>query len=356
MEGLYGETPDWMTPDEFKGNGCAIVSVFCEDKIVWSKAYGWFDLEKRKKATTDAIVCVGSISNCFAAVALLQLAEKGLLGLDEPIETYVPEIRQLIAKEGVAELITLRMLASHTSGLSAATKWDQAYTGGIDKWKERTLQSIPYLSFRYAPGDKFYYSPAGYALLCLAISRASGQSYFDYVEQHIFKLLALDNTFFAGEVLKLQDSLAIGLHKTEDGLSDEVALSALKGNGLNIPGEGIYSTVGDLSKFAAALMGVSPKGLVTSKSLDQLFSIHPPAREYGLGFMIENREHYNSEKIYQLIGHSSRITGYRAALFFNPESRMGVAMLRNVSCWRDSEYCPDIESLLYQLVVGMDAG
>jgi CubicO group peptidase (beta-lactamase class C family) len=353
-EKLYGEVPSWLAPEELKGIGSVVIVVFMGEEILWSKAYGWADLERRKRATTEIISRIGSISHCFAAVALLQLAEKGIIDLDEPVLRFLPEIEDLSEKSGSSTPITFRMLATHTSGLLSEPRSNQAGKGGFEGWEEKVLISIPHARFASPPGTRQRYSSFGYALLCLALSRAAEMSYTDLIEELVIQPLDLQNTSFSIDDPEMQDRLAIGYQKDKRGIiSSEQSLAELDGRGYKSASEGLFSTVGDLSRFAASLMNTD---LLSKGSLEELFTVQPPSSEYGTGFMIHEREPFGFEKTFNLIEHIAFMPGYRASLIFEPESKLGIAMIHNTNCVNNSLYNPDVDTLLFKLVVGMNRG
>jgi len=97
------------------GAGALSLAVFIGNEIVWSRGYGWADIENRIAATEFTIGRVGSISKSFTAVAMVQLAERGIIALDDPVAIYFPEIKGLVDTIGADTPVTFRMLASHTS-------------------------------------------------------------------------------------------------------------------------------------------------------------------------------------------------------------------------------------------------
>ena len=100
--------------------GCVSVAIFIRNEVIWAKGYGWADIEHRVAATERTIGRTGSISKSFTAVLMMQLAERGILDIDEPVETYFPEIKNLADPPADMRKITFRMLASHTAGSSAS--------------------------------------------------------------------------------------------------------------------------------------------------------------------------------------------------------------------------------------------
>ena len=114
------------------------------------------------------------------------------------------------------------------------------------------------------------------------------------------------------------------------------------GRGYKVPNGGIYSTVLDLAKFAAAVMGESPVEILSATSREQMLTPQAPAEAYGLGFQIRRRAGVTT------IGHGGSVAGYNAGLIFEPDSKIGISMLRTTS------YGPPLEDLLLALVATTD--
>jgi len=110
------------------------------------------------------------------------------------------------------------------------------------------------------------------------------------------------------------------------------------GRGYKVPNGGIYSTVGDLAKFAAAMMGESPVKILSPESREEMLTPQPPAGGYGLGFSLSERDGLKTA------GHGGSVAGYQAGLTFDLDTKIGVSMLRT------SGYRPDTNALLRKLV------
>jgi CubicO group peptidase (beta-lactamase class C family) len=320
--------------------GCVSVAVFIADEVIWSKGYGWADIENAVACSEETIGRTGSISKSFTAVLMLQLVERGLLALDDPVADDLPEIEGLADPPQGASPITFRMLASHTAGLDREPNLPGAASGSIYMWEEKVLESIPYTHFRTAPGTEYSYSNIGYGILGLATSRAAGVPFMTLMKELIFAPLDLSSSTFSVDAPELASRLAVGYERddqTGELTSEQPTLEHL-GRGYKVPNGGIYSTVGDLAKFAAAVLGVSDVQILSDESRAQMFTPQAPAEGYGLGFRIR------VEDGMKLVGHGGSVAGYNAGLLFDLESQIGVAMLRTTA------YDPPVASLVRQLV------
>lgn len=320
--------------------GCVSIAVFVGDEVVWSKGYGWADIENRVACTGETIGRTGSISKSFTAVLMMQLIEHGLFGLDDPVAGYFPEIENLADPPADMTPITFRMLAGHTAGLEREPRLEGAASGSIYLWEQKILESIPTTSFKTPPGTEYSYSNIGFGILGLASSRAAGEPFMELVEEQIFEPLDMSSSTFIINSPELWARLSVGYSRNRETgeVSADRATREHFGRGYKVPNGGIYSTVGDLAKFAAAMMGESPVEILSAASRAEVFTPQAPAEGYGLGFSIGEDEGF------VMVGHGGSVAGYNAGLVFDLESKFGVAMLRTTS------YNPPYRDLLRKLV------
>jgi CubicO group peptidase (beta-lactamase class C family) len=319
--------------------GCVSVAVFIGDEVVWSKGYGWADIENRVAATADTIGRTGSISKSFTAVAMVQLAERGILDLDDEVSTHFPEFENIASPQDGMEPITFRMLASHTSGLIREPRMIGAASGSIYQWEDKILESIPNTSLQTPPTTEYSYSNIGFGILGLASSRAANVPFMDLVTDQIFKPLGMSSSTFIIDTPELWARMSVGYSRNRAGeVSAEAATREHFGRGYKVPNGGIYSTVGDMAKFAAAMMGETSVQILSAESRDEMLTLQPPATGYGLGFNVREGE---GSKI---VGHGGSVAGYNADLAFDLTSKIGVAMLRTTS------YNPPTGPLLRRLM------
>jgi D-alanyl-D-alanine carboxypeptidase len=130
----------------------------------------------------DDVLRLGSVTKQFTAVAILQLVEAGKIKLDDDITTYVPELQTGGHK------ITLTHLLNHTSGLPSFTDQPEYPTAKYQAMPlSKMLAMIKDKPAHFAPGADWAYCNTGYWLLGAVIEKVSGQSYGDYVNEHIFQ-------------------------------------------------------------------------------------------------------------------------------------------------------------------------
>ena len=295
--------------------------------VVWARAFGWADRDRRIPAGVGSIYRTGSISKTVTAVAMMRAVERGFIDLDQPLSEIFPATARFPGAMAGAPVPTVRQFASHTSGLVREPDWDIAASGPIGIWQERVVESIPLSRFQNAPGVEYSYSNIGYGTLGLAVARAVGRPFMEFVEEDVFKPLGMtSSTFVIGP--ELAPRLTVGYVNRGDGNPDpEQPTREHAGRGYKVPNGGVYSTVGDLARFMGALQGRASPAILSDESVAEMSRVHTPEdpdNGYGLGVMIRT-----TDDGARLIGHSGSVAGYNAYMLFEPESGLGVVLLRN---------------------------
>ncbi|MFT3883366.1 MAG: serine hydrolase domain-containing protein [Gemmatales bacterium] len=240
-----------VADDKFSG----VVLLAKDGKPLFHKAYGYASLRFQVPNKLDTKFNLGSMNKMLTSVAICQLAEQGKLSFDDPIIKHLPDY----PNKTVAEKVTIHHLLTHTSGLGHY--WNEKFRAKMPTL--RTVSDFLPLfvdePLRFEPGERMFYSNAGFIVLGLIIEKVSGQTYYDYVRQHVCKIAGMNNTD-SYEVDLIVPNLAIGytFQSSLTGPSNKNAkpvrrenfyLHAVKGG----PAGGGYSTAEDLLAFAAAL-------------------------------------------------------------------------------------------------------
>lgn len=307
--------------------GGIVAGVAVDGDLVWAGAFGWADRERRLPMETSSVSRTGSISKPITAFLLLRLVEQGRVALDEPVVRHLPELRGLDDPEGHLEGVTFRRLASHQAGLIREPRLPDAATGPIEGWEAQLLRSIPATGFAQPPGTGTLYSNIGYGILGLALSRAAGRPFIELVEEEIFRPLGMTgSTFIVDETLAPR--LAAGYLRRGDGTVDGSAPAREhRGRGYKVPNGGVYATVADLARFAAAASGTSGLDLLPEGLRRELLEVQPPSdpdRGYAVGFSV--RVEADGQRI---VSHGGSVAGYTAHMAFDPDAGISVILLRN---------------------------
>jgi len=315
----------WLTDDLKKDgmHGSISVAIVRKGQVIWANAFGYSAPDEDSLADTGTIYRQCSITKTFTATILLQLVQEGKVGLDDPADKYIPELRDLQGYSGQYRF-TLRQLASHTSGLAREPTMKGANTGPVKQWENKLLACIPLTSFFGLPGYQFQYSNIGFALLGLALERATDVPFIQLVQDRILTPLHMDNTFFAVPDDK-RHHLAHGIENRTDGKIDtRFPMVQIAGMGYHVPSAGIWSTPSDLAKFLIALTQTGM--LLQPESLRAMLAVPIGGRNYGLGIMIlQNSRQWPMT----LIGHNGRDPGYTSQYAINPRNGDMIILMRN---------------------------
>lgn len=307
--------------------GSISAAIFMDDQLVWADAFGQANNEKGIQADTNTVYRAASISKTITAYLMMLLVQNGTIDLDEPVKKYLPEITTL-RHNGMLDKtdITFRQLASHTSGLAEEPELPTAASGPISEWEDKVISSLPTTNVNAVPGERYSYSNIGYAILGLALSRAAEKPFMELVHKMIFEPLKMTHSFFIipeGE----ENKVAAGYrwHPFKGIIDAEKAKVEHHGRGYKVPNGGVYTTPKDLARFLIAQCGNS--GLLAKKYTEMMQTIQTPeSKEYGYGFGYFIR---NSDKGIRMVEHDGGVAGYEAMMVFNPDSKIGVIMMRN---------------------------
>ncbi|MGV9311671.1 serine hydrolase domain-containing protein [Streptomyces sp. NPDC003691] len=216
---------------------------------VLTRSYGAADRERAIPNGPGTVFGLASVTKCFTGVAIAQLAARGRLDWHERLGAYTDRFPPAIAA------VTVHQLLTHTSGIGRPPlgggppqTWD-----GVEATVDNTLAVIAATPPRFAPGTRFGYSNDGYWLLGAVVAAVSGQSYYDYVREHVFAPAGMaDSDFLTRPAVRARAGVARPYWTQPSG--ERVDFTAHPACGfVGGPDGGAYSTAPDLLRFTAAL-------------------------------------------------------------------------------------------------------
>ncbi|WP_323789383.1 serine hydrolase domain-containing protein [Psychroserpens sp.] len=289
-----------------------------DGEILWESAIGYANKDEKQKFNLDTQVRTASIAKSMTAVAVMQLVAKGLIDLDKPIATYIPEFIQ----KGDIKITTKHVL-SHTSGISAyknskevENKTDfNSLKEAYDVFKDRKL--------RFEPGTEFFYTSYGYVVLGLLIENVSGMPYETYMQKNIWDTAGMINTGVEKFDVTRENASAL-YHKQNKGKLKKATPNNLSNR---IPGGGFYSTTTDVLLFGNALLNNT---LISEESLGlmtQHHSLEKVNNSYGFGFFLYGKQPNEGS----IFGHGGAQTGSSTQLFVVPSLKTVIAVMSNTS-------------------------
>ena len=314
--------------------GAAIVSQsdeFQSGETVFVNSYGMANLEHQVPHTRSTKFRIGSITKQFTAAAILQLQDRGLLDVQAPIATYLPDYPN-------GERITLHHLLTHTAGIPNLNDYLELIKQPITL--EDLIARFRDLPLDFEPGEQYRYSNSGYTLLTQVIEQVSGQSYADYLQTQLFTPLNLEDTGYE-HPLAVIDALANGYRFMGEGYQQAEYINTAVSAGAG----GLYSTLGDLVRWHQFLMNADkrPAGILSDAAITAMKSPQvamgedAPDLSYGYGLVIGKQG---------FIFHAGGINGFMTYLGSLPEQGITVAVLSNVENANPSLMAEDLLAIL----------
>lgn len=284
---------------EQKINGNILVAK--DGEILLNKGYGKADYEKDTSFTEDTKFLIGSNTKPITAIAIMQLHEKGLLNIKDPVSKYIPDQTR-------GDEITIKNLLNHTSGLQRDA--DVNFYNHISV--EELINKIKSQPLIFEPGTKHEYSNCNYTLLAYIIEKVSGETYGKYLEGNIFKPIGMKSTKAVASNKELT-CMSTGYYVSSSKLNKVVSkiynLSVFFGAG------NIYSTTKDLYLLDRALY---TEKLLSKETIDIMYE-----NGYGWGSGQLNG--------YEFIGHNGLLdNGYTSTFLRFTDDDLVVIALMNV--------------------------
>jgi CubicO group peptidase (beta-lactamase class C family) len=312
------------------------VGVAEKGRIRFIGGYGLADLENKVPVNEQTVFRIGSITKEFTAAAVLLLAERGKLSIDDPLQKYFPEFPR-------GGEVTLRHLLNHTSGIYNYTSLEDFYPA-VSRQDRSVADMVVYIStskplYEFDPGTAWSYSNSGYMLLGAIVEKVSGQPFERFLEANILDPLGLDDTSI-DDLAEIVPNRASGYDKNDDAPGGFINTSFISMHTPAAAGA-MRSTASDLLTWHQALLSgkllkpasvalmIQPGRLKDGRdsSLGKWGdrSSQAPPGEYGLGMMMAQRSGRRS------IGHGGSINGFNAWLLTFPDDQVTIVLLANTS-------------------------
>ncbi len=286
----------------------ASLAIVRDGHITKAQGYGFANLELRSPATKETVYEIGSTSKQFTATAIMMLVEEGKVRLDDTITKYFPEAPQAWRD------VTIRHLLTHTSGIQnhvAVPHWLDVFRTNLAfetaPSRDELLKMFFKLPLEFQPGETWAYDNTGYYLLGIIIEKASGKSYWQFLDERVFMPLGMNATR-STDPQPIVPNRASGYEWKNDHFENRpVLLPAIA-----FSAGSLLSTVEDMAKWDAALY---TEKLLKKSSLDQMWTA-PATNDgtdapfnYGFGWFIEN---YHGHRLVQ---HSGGTPGFSSAMY-----------------------------------------
>ena len=312
----------------------AAVSVIRDGEILYSRGYGYAQIEHGVPVTPNTVFHVASVSKQFTAMAVTLLAAEGALSLDDPVQAhlaFVPEFEHPV---------NVRQMIHHTSGIR-----DQWQLLGISGWRLddviTTEQILGLMSrqreLNFVPGSEYLYSNMGYTLLAETAAAVSGTSFPEFTAERIFRPLGMERTHFHDDHEHLVPDRAYSYRPVATD-EDEDEAEAGSGEGMgpeytkavlsyaNAGATSLFTTADDLARWLdnfrhETVGGPGVMEMMKTRGVLNGGDTIPYAHGLGIG----------DHRGLRTIGHGGADAGFRTQAIWYPEANVGVVVLTNVA-------------------------
>jgi len=324
------------------------VAVLADHEEPWSDGFGFADIERQTSASRDTVYLWFSMTKLVTATAVVQLAERGKLGLDDHVGDSVPEFPSVPR----GRRVTIRHLLSHSAGLANPIPigWVRpADTPGTDLHQFTSRLLAKHSRLRSEPGARATYSNLGYLVLGEAIEAVSGQAYTDYIRSNILAPLGMSSTDFVYRE-DMTAHAATGYHPRHNlatpllrrmvpsGIFDHRvdglwALSRFCVQGA--PYGGLIGSVEDAARFLRLHIGAdepSHPGVLTAESVRAMQQPTAQGRKLvvGLGWFHRRADNQNGARYWEHLGGGA---GFFNTMRVYPELKLGLVAMGNLTNW-----------------------
>ena len=259
----------YLEPYLSTGNFSGSILVARGGRVLFSRGYGFADIENERQNTTDTSFYLASTSRVFTSAAILLLDQAGKLSVSDPLSKHLPDWPRG-DEITIHHLLTLSAGFPNINELPGYLLWSQSV-----QTPEELCAKFRDLPLEFEPGARSVHSNSNYSVLALLIERISGRTYGEFLEKEFFVPLGMTRTAHDADSKRVIEHRALGYRPT--GLAELVPHGGLQwsvktGNG------SIYSTVEDLYRFDRMLVEGS---ILNEETVAKLFAEYFPQNGYG---------------------------------------------------------------------------
>jgi len=313
---------DKLVPAELKEKNTpgAVITVISGDQIIYQKAFGVANVETNAAMQPEMLFRLGSTTKMFTAAALLTLAEKDQIKMNEPIGNRVKGLNARLGQ------VTPHHLLSNSAGIRDFTapvisNDDPALGNMVRAWKDDV--------FFADQGEIYSYSSPGYWLSGFVVEELQGKPYAEAMTELLFKPLGMERTTLR-PFLAITYPFATG-HVVQEG--KPAIIRPMFNNVAMWPAGSIFSNSKDLSRWVIALLNegkVEGKQVVSAPLISQMVQHHVPVpgesdSYYGYGLTVFKY------KGLEFVGHGGFSRGYGSMIQMVPSRKFAVIVLTNKS-------------------------
>ncbi len=284
------------------------------DELIYARAVGMADRQSGRANTLDTPINLGSINKMFTAIAIAQLQAAGKLDWHDTVGRHLPDFPNATIRDQV----TIHQLLTHTSGVGSY--WNEAYAARRHELDSHQafLETFVDQPLLFEPGQGIEYSNGGPVILGLIIEALSGNDYYEYVREHIYRPAGMVNADHYRRD-DLDAGFALGYIRTDKGQwQDNRQDLGVRGSAAG----GGYASARDLHAFSRAL---AEERLLTRAQLDTLWVPHTQHGPIGYGYLFS----VGGTPARRWVGHNGGAAGISAEFLHYPDDGLVIIVLAN---------------------------
>lgn len=308
------------------------VGIVKDNQVILAKGYGIADLNRMNKVDASTNFGIASNSKAFTTTALAILVDEGKVNWDDRVQKYIPEFKMY--NDYVSKNFTIRDLLTHRSGLGLGAGDLMIWPDGHNFTPDDIIHNIQFLKPTSDFRTKYDYDNLLYIIAGKVLEKVSGQSWQTFIQERIFKPLAMNHSAPNWNMLKDRQDV-IAPHVPLNGINQ---VSTRYTNTILDAAGGIYSNVHDLNKWMIFHLNNGDNNghqLISKKQLKELVtpqtimpvSTVPPYnslfRAYGLGFRLTDM----AGKLE--VSHTGGLEGIVTQIVMLPQLKLGIVVLTN---------------------------
>ncbi len=311
----------------FKVPGLAM-AIVKDDEVIFTKGFGYRDVEAKLPMTTDTLLAIGSASKAFTTFALATLVDEGKLEWDKPVRNYIHWFR--LYDPVMAERLTPRDMVTHRSGLP---RHDMVWYNNFTASREEFVKRLAYLQPSADLREKWQYNNLMFLTAGYLVEVLTGKEWEDAIRTLVFKPLDMTRTNFSVEDSQ-KDSDFAQPYRESDGKVEKIPFRNITNIG---PAGSINSSVNKMSNWLIVHLNngkFKEKQIIDAATLEDMHLSHMPTgatpsrpeispADYGMGWFVD------SYRGHRRVHHGGNIDGFSAMVSMLPQDGFGFVVLTN---------------------------
>jgi CubicO group peptidase (beta-lactamase class C family) len=348
------QTPDYAAIRSFYESGLqkngilgSTLALVRDGKVVFEDRFGVQSIAPKTPVDENTTYHWASCTKTLTGIAIMQLRDRGLLSLDDPLIKYVPELAAVHDPFGPISQITIRNVMSHSGGFRGPTwPWhddDKTWQPFEPTQWSQIVAMLPYTEIAFQPGSKFSYSNLGVVFLGEIIERISGDPYAVYMEKNVLRPLGMSRSYFDRSPYFLLPYRSHSWDRKAGKLSED----AFDFNtGITRSNGGLNAPVSDMLKYLSFLIGDAAKTkeyseILRRSSLEEMWkpllpiTANDEETRLGPDAQVATSFFIVTDGNLKLIGHTGTQNGFKSRFFFDPKSRSAFIVVYNTDAQDD---------------------